>query len=140
MKRKTISRLIIAFSAIYLLSAFKLQETGQVYFIRPANTVGSLIAYKVYIDDQLVCHLKNKHYSLHNVTPGEHTVSIQNAGLGSHKKSKPLKINVVAGKSNYLVSINGSNLIIEETVENSGKDLLEKVVSTKECLTSKVEK
>lgn len=137
MKLKIIANLLFAFLVVYLFSSFKPQNSGQVYFIRVNNMVGSMIAYKVYIDDTLVCHLKNKHYSVHTVALGQHTVSIQNTGLGSHKKSKPLQITVVAGKSNYLSAINNSQPYLEEVVENSAKQLLNKAVSTNQCLTAK---
>ncbi len=132
-----LASLMLAVGAIYLFGAFKPQENGQVYFIRSTNSVGSMVAYKVFIDDTLVCDLKNKHYSVHDIAPGEHTVAIQNTGLASHKKSRPLKITVQAGKINYLVAINGSEIYLQETVETSAKELLKKVVVTKECLPKK---
>jgi len=127
--------LAIAFLlVIFLFSAFKSQENGQIYFMRSTNNVGSAIAYKVYIDGQLVCHLKNQRYSVHNLTPGDHTVSIQNSGLGSKQISLPMKINVQAGKSNYMVAINGKNLYMQEVVESSAQVLLKRLAATEECL------
>lgn len=132
---------IIAFLslAVVLLvsSAFKPQETGQIYFMRSTNNVGALIAYKVYIDDQVVCHLKNQRYSVHNIAAGEHTVSIQGGGLGSNKISRPMKITVEAGKSNYMVAINGKDLYMQEVVETSAQDLLKRLAATAECLPGK---
>jgi len=134
MKLKIFSTVFIAILVSCLFSAFKGQDPGQVYFIRSTDNNGTLVPYKVFIDDQLVCHLKNKRYSQHSLSPGEHTVSIQNTGLASHTKSRPLKINVVAGKSNYLVAVNGSDLYLVGSVESYAKELLKKVVATKECL------
>ncbi|NRF37464.1 DUF2846 domain-containing protein [Pedobacter foliorum] len=138
MKIKIFSLLLIAVSCIF--SSFKPEETGQVYFLRSTNKVGSLLAYKVYIDDELVCHLKNNRYSLHNVPAGEHTVSIQGTGLGSHAKSRPLKITVLPDKSNYLVVINGTELYMQEAVESSAQELLKRVAVTRECLPEKKDK
>jgi len=135
MKIKIFSALLIAVSCLF--SSFKPQETGQVYFLRSTNSVGSMVAYKIYIDDELVCNLKNKRYSLHNVPAGEHTVSIQNTGLASHAKSRPLKITVVPDKSNYLVVVNGSELYLQEAVESSAQELLKRVAVTRECLPKK---
>jgi len=137
MKFKILASLFLAIAVIYLCSSFKPQATGQVYFMRSTGMEGTIITYKVYLDDTLVCHLKNNHYSLHAVTPGEHTVSIQNTGLGNHKKSRPFKIKVVAGKSNYLSVKNQSGLGLDELAENSGLELLKKVLVTEQCLTAK---
>jgi len=137
MKFRILTSLMLFLVTICLFGAFKPQENGQVYFIRSTNSVGTLVPYKVFIDDTLVCDLKNKHYSIHDIAPGAHTVAIQNTGLSSHKKSRPLKINVQAGKINYLVAINGPEIYLQETVETSAKELLKKVVATKECLPKK---
>lgn len=137
MKLKIFAGMLLTLGTIYLCSAFKSRENGQIYFIRSTNMVGSVVAFKVFIDDSLVCNLKNKRYSVHDIAPGEHTVSIQNTGLASHKKSKPLKITVQEGKINYLVAINGSELYLQETVESSAKELLKKVAVTRECLPVK---
>jgi len=138
MKIKIFSVLLITVSCLF--SSFKPQESGQVYFLRSTNNVGSLLAYKVYIDDELVCHLKNNRYSLHNIPAGEHTVTIQGSGLGSHAKSRPLKITVLPDKSNYMVVINGSDLYMQEAVESSAKELLKRLAETRECLPKKKDK
>lgn len=119
---------------IFTFFAFKPQENGKIYFMRSTNSIGSAIPYKVYIDDQVVCHLKNQRYSVHDLAPGEHTVTIQNAGLGSKQISIPLKINVQAGKNNYMVVINGKTLYMQEAVESSAQVLLKKLAATVECL------
>ncbi|MES2653253.1 MAG: DUF2846 domain-containing protein [Bacteroidota bacterium] len=140
MKFKLLASLFLTFGIIYLFSGFKSQEGGQLYFMRSTNNVGSMIAYKVFIDDTVVCHLKNKHYSVHNLSAGEHTVSIQNGGLGGHTKSRPIKINIQQGKANYVVAINGPDLYLQEVVETSAKELLKKIVITNECLPAKEKK
>ncbi|MCD0488061.1 DUF2846 domain-containing protein [Pedobacter sp. MC2016-14] len=140
MKLKILFGLILTTCAIFLLTAFKPQETGKICFIRSTNSIGSMVAYKVYIDDELVCNLKNKRYSTHNVTPGEHTVSVQNTGLSSHKKSRPLKITVAADKTNYLVVVNASDVYLQESVESSAQELLKRVAATAKCLPSEDKK
>jgi len=140
MKFRIFTVLLTAILVSCLFSAFKPQETGQVYFIRSTNSVGSLVAYKVYIDDELVCNLKNKRYSVHNIAAGEHTVSVSNTGLSNHSKSRPLKIKVEAGKSNYLVVVNGSEVYLQETVESSAQELLKRVAATAKCLPSEKKK
>jgi|GEM_PF-742254 len=136
MKFKILTILLISIGIGCLFTAFKRQETGQVYFIRSTNSIGSMVPYKVYIDDQVVCNLKNKRYSMHSIAAGEHTVAISNTGLSNHSKSRPLKINVVADKNNYLVVINGSPVYLQETVESSAQELLKRVAATTKCLPS----
>lgn len=137
MKFKVLAPLFIAVVIACLFSAFKPQETGQVYFIRSSNYVGSLVNNKVFIDDSLVCHLKNQHYSVHNIAAGEHTLAVSNTGLGNHSKSRPLKIKVVADKINYVLVVNGKQLTLQELVESSAQELLKQVVATKNCLPAK---
>lgn len=120
--------------AVILFCSFKPQENGQIYFMRSTNNVGSIIPYKVFIDGQVVCHLKNQRYSVHTLAPGEHTVSIQNGGLGSKAISIPLKITVQPGKSNYMVAINGKTLYMQEAVESSALVLLKKLAAIEQCL------
>jgi hypothetical protein len=134
MKFRILTILLLAVGVGCIFTAFKRQENGQVYFIRSTNSIGSMVAYKVYIDDVLVCNLKNKRYSTHNIAAGEHTVSVANTGLSNHSKSRPLKINVVANKSNYLVVVNGSDVYLQETVESSAQELLKRVAATTKCL------
>jgi hypothetical protein len=129
---------LFAFTLIlFFSSVLKAQETGQIYFMRSTNNVGSLLAYRVYIDDKEVCHLKNQRYSVHNVAPGEHTVSIKAGGLGGNDISRPMKITVEAGKSNYIVVVNGKDIYVVESVESSAKELLKRLAATTECLPAK---
>lgn len=136
-------KILAIFSLVLTLSvifAFKPQENGQIYFMRSTNNAGSLLAYRVYIDDQVVCHLKNQRYSAHNVAPGEHTVSIKAGGLGGNDISIPMKIKVEAGKSNYMVVINGKELYMQEVVESSAQVLLKRLAATQECLPADTKK
>lgn len=84
-------------------------EQGKTYFIRSLNYVGSAVPFKLYVDDVLVCKLKNNKFSIHSLTPGKHIFSVQNTGLSNHKKSTPLKVNIEANKPTYLTVINGSD-------------------------------
>jgi hypothetical protein len=134
---KNIFALFAFILILFFSSVLKAQETGQIYFMRSTNNVGSLLAYRVYIDDKEVCHLKNQRYSVHNVALGEHTVSIKAGGLGGNDISRPMKITVEAGKSNYIVVVNGKDIYVVESVESSAKELLKRLAATTECLPAK---
>lgn len=109
-------------------------EQGQAYFIRSLNYVGSAVPFKLYIDDVLVCKLKNNKFSIHNLTPGQHSFSVQNTGLSNHKKSEAIKINIEANKTSYLTIVNGANLYLQEVTPASADQLFKKTVQQKNCL------
>jgi len=126
---------LIAFFFVCCIQYVKAQQnTGKIYFIRATDYVGTLINYGFYIDDQLVCKLKNNHYSIHDVPAGEHKVSIQNRGYGKRKKSQPLTINVKEGENNYLSVGSASSLYLQEITASSAEELLKKVAINSKCL------
>lgn len=130
-------RMLTLLSLTLVLSvffAFRPQENGQIYFMRSTNSIGSMLAYRVYIDGQVVCHLKNQRYSVHNVAPGVHTVAIKAGGLGGKETSIPMKIKVEAGKNNYMVVVNGNDVYLQEAVESSAQELLKRLANTTTCL------
>jgi hypothetical protein len=94
--------ILLAFILILSFNVFSQDKTGQVYLIRATGYTGSAVNYRMYIDDQLVCKLKNKSFSIHNISVGEHTVTVASGGISNGKKSTPLKITVTEGKTNYV--------------------------------------
>jgi hypothetical protein len=139
---KTISRLI---PFVFILTfccgkSFSQTKNSQAYFIRSLNYVGSVVPFKLYIDDVLVCKLKNNKYSVHDLSPGAHTFAVQNTGLSSHRKSIPLKINVEENKTVYLTVVNGSSLYLQEVTQASADMLIKKTVQVKDCQTGSKDK
>jgi hypothetical protein len=127
-------------STVFLLTCFLCSlaasaqsKGGQIYFVRSLNYVGSAVPFNMYIDGKLVCKLKNNRYSVHDVTAGEHNVSIKNTGLGSHQMSRALTIKVEEGKINYITVENSSNLYLQEVTQASGVELLKKTTQTTKC-------
>jgi hypothetical protein len=129
-----------AFLLIVSFSAFSQTKTGQVYLIRSTGFTGSAVNYSFYIDDQLTCKLKNKSYSIHDLSAGEHTVSVVSGGLSTGKKSTPLKITVEEGKINY-ISVNSTQsgyankITCQEITKNSAAPALAKIKQKKDCLS-----
>lgn len=109
-------------------------QQGKVYFLRSTNYVGSLVKFKMSIDGELVCKLKNQYYSVHSVPVGEHNFQVQNSGLTSKKLSRPLKITVSADKPVYLSVVNASPLYLEELTPASGERQIKSLLQTKDCL------
>jgi hypothetical protein len=134
-----------AFLAVILtlsFSAFSQDKTGQVYLIRATGYTGSAVNYKLYLDGQLVCKLKNKSYSIHNISVGDHTISVSSGGISNGKKSTPLKITVAEGKINYVSVVStqagyANKITCQEITKNSADPLLAKATENKNCLTTK---
>jgi len=129
-------RLPLLFTILSLLCAhaFSQEKTGQIYFIRATGYVGSAVNFRVFLDDSLVCKLKNKTYSVHNVKPGKHTVAAQNTGLSGDKRSEPFEIEVKEGAITYIDVIWANKVSTEEITANSATSKLKKVKQTTKCL------
>lgn len=120
-------------------SAAKAQESAKVYFIRSTGFQGSAVAFTAFIDQQLVCKLNNKKYSIHELSPGEHVFTVQFAGKTAKEKAEPIKINVEAGKTYYVQMVFQTgylknNLYCQEVTESSAKTVLTNCVEDTKCL------
>ena len=132
----------LAFMLTVSLNVFSQDKTGQVYLIRSTGYTGSAINYRLYIDDQLACKLKNKSFSIHDISIGKHTVSVVSGGISNGKKSAPLTITVVEGKVNYVSVVStqsgyANKLTCQEITQNSADPLLAKATQNKSCLPAK---
>jgi len=131
---------LLAFLFTISLNGFSQEKTGKVYLIRATGFTGSAVNYRLYIDDQLICKLKNKSYSIHDISVGDHTVSVVSGGIASKKKSPPLKITVTEGKVNYVSVVStqsgyANKITCQEITQNSADPLLAKATENKNCLT-----
>lgn len=109
------------------------------YFIRSTGFTGWAFSFTTFIDDQLVCSLNNKRYSVHEVEAGSHTFSVQFAGKQSKTKAEKLSISIEPGKTYYVQLILETkalinNLYCVETAENTAKVLLPMLKETTKCL------
>ncbi|SEA45408.1 DUF2846 domain-containing protein [Pedobacter hartonius] len=121
-------------------TAFSQTNAGQVYLIRSTGYTGSAVNYSFYIDDQLICKLKNKSFSIHDLGAGEHTLSVVSGGLSTGKKSPPLKIMVAEGKTNYVSVVStqsgyANKITCQEITQNSAEPVLAKAKEKKDCLS-----
>lgn len=129
---------LVAFLLTFSLTAFSQTGTGQVYLIRSTGYTGSAVNYSFFVDGQLTCKLKNKSYSIHDLSVGEHTISVVSGGLSNGKKSVPLKITVVAGKVNYISVVStqsgyANKITCQEITQNSAEPVLAKAKQKKDC-------
>ena len=130
-----------AFILVYFLTftSASAQESAKVYFIRSTGFQGSAVAFTAFIDQQLVCKLNNKKYSVHDVRPGEHVFTVQFAGKSAKERAEPIKINVEAGKTYYVQMVFQTgylknNLYCQEVTESSAKTVLVNCAEDTKCL------
>lgn len=114
-------------------------ETGKIYFLRSTGFAGSAQAFKIFIDEQFVCKLNNKKYSIHEVPIGKHKCSVQFGGQMSKEGAEKFEVLVEEGKITYveLVFETGffvNNIYCEEVTENTAKQKMNKMSEDTECL------
>lgn len=139
MKATKLLLLLALFSTISF-SVFSQSKTGQVYLIRSTGYTGSAVNYSFYVDGQLICKLKNKSFSIHDLAVGDHTVSVVSGGISNGKKSTPLKITVAEGKANYVSVVStqagfANKITCQEITQNSADPILAKSKEKEDCLS-----
>jgi hypothetical protein len=113
-------------------------DSCRIIFMRSTGYQGSLGAFTAFIDDQLVCRLNNKRYSMHLVAPGDHTVSAQFAGKKSKEKAERVSMRTEGGKTYYVQFIINTgmfvnNLYCQEVTENSARLILPSLKEDTNC-------
>src|SRR5579872_6793205 len=76
-------------------------QTAKIYFIHSTGLNG-LGGFQAFIDEKHVCNLKGKRFSIHEVQPGKHKISVQYTGKEFNPKTEPILIEVQSGKSYYI--------------------------------------
>jgi len=139
--RKTILILLITFGFTFSIKAQEsnANETGKIYFLRSTGFQGSASAFKVFIDEQFVCKLNNKRYSIHEVAPGKHTCSVQFGGKKSKEKAEKFEVVVEPGQSVYLNVVLETGMLInntycEEITETTAGRKMENMKEDVKCL------
>jgi len=131
--------LLLAFAfLIGTAQAFSQSNTGKVYFIRSTGFAGSAGPFTTFIDDKLVCKLNNKRYSIHEVSAGEHSFSVQFTGSKSKEKAERITIDVEAGKTYYIqlifqAGMLKNNVYCQEVTASSAKTVLSACEEDKKC-------
>jgi hypothetical protein len=132
--KKYLTLSLVAVLILASQKAFSQSGKGQICFIRPGGFTASAVNFRVYIDGKLVCKLKNKSYSMHEIDTGYHRVSGRNTGLTLDKGSKPFKVKVEAGKTTCISVVLVSNKVMcQEITENSAIEQLKKSKPSINC-------
>ena len=114
-------------------------KTGKVYFLRSTGLSFITKRFSLFIDDELVCKIDEKRYSLHQLKPGKHFFSVQTGGTKPKQKGQQIDIKIEPGKSYYIqiimqMDIWVSNIICQEVTENSANKILSSLREEKDCL------
>jgi len=135
---------LIALSILLLMSikSFSQDSTAssKIYFIRNTGYNGSAINFHCFADSQLVCNIKNKKFSVHNIDTGSHVFNVRSSGKEITSSTNALTIHIEAGKSYYIKILPGqsyslaSTLKLLEVSESIAQSLLPKCTQQTDCL------
>ena len=117
----------------------KKEEMGKIYFLRSTGFAGSAAAFKTFIDNEFVCKLNNKKFSIHEVKVGKHTCSVQFGGKKSKESSEKFEVLVESGKITYVQLVFETGLLVnnvycEEVTENTAKQKMINMQEDEKCL------
>ncbi|MCX2473781.1 DUF2846 domain-containing protein [Pedobacter sp. MC2016-05] len=136
MKRlKLISFLLFLFAISS--ASFAQDKTGKIYVIRRTGINGSAVNFRIFVDGELICKMKNKTYSLHDLKLGEHTITVTSGGLPDSRNKVPVKFIVVDGKTNYFMINSGNELTCMEIMQSTAEPMIARSVEVRDCLGSK---
>lgn len=130
-------KLLFLAASCFLLSLSGVQQSTQVqadeaedssfiYIYRGGQFSGALVNFSIYLDETKLCKLSNGKYFKLAVTPGTHTVSAKQGGVGVFKKETEVEIEVEKGKSYYVSctmkqSITRVRLEMQEVMPKTGE-------------------
>lgn len=115
------------------------QETATLHFFRSTGFHGSAGRFNAFIDGTLVCKLNNRRYSTHEVTPGQHTITVQFGGKRPNELAEPILLEVEGGKTYYVQMVFESGVLVDnlyclEVTERSAKTILPRLKEDPNCL------
>jgi hypothetical protein len=133
--------MLLSFLVIGSFSANSQTPTGKVYLIRSTGYAGLAVNYHFYVDGKLVCKQKNRTFSIQDLSVGDHMINVTSGGLKTARKTPPLKITVVGGKTNYVSVVSTeagymNKIACQEVTENSAQPLLAKAREKTNCMAN----
>lgn len=130
----------ILFLLGFSTAALAQSGTARVFLIREGMHEGSVVSCSIFKDEELLCKLNNKRYSVHDIAPGKYTFHTQWGGNKPNKdKRGDLVITLEEGKTYYIKfnsvskAFNGYVGLIEVT-ENTYKTLEQMLKLDDKCL------
>ena len=113
-------------------------EMAKVYVMRATGFAGSAINFRVVVDDDISCKIKNDRYAVFTLRPGKHSFYVTSWDAPKTKEKLGLEIPIEAGKTYYLNMIlkkrfMGIEMYFEEITKNAATPLLEKLKEDPDC-------
>lgn len=130
--------LVIFLSKNVLAQNDSLISTSKIYIIRATGLDGTLVNFRVLIDDEVYCKISNNRYSVINIRPGRYTFYVTSWAKPKKKKPLGLELEVEKGKTYYLRIVikdlyYKDPYYFEEITYNSAAPLLEKYKEDTDC-------
>ncbi|WP_166960317.1 DUF2846 domain-containing protein [Yeosuana marina] len=112
-------------------------DTATLYLIRDTKSMGALTRFNVFIDNELVCKLKNHHYIKTNLGIGSHKFSVQMTGSKAKSAVDHFELDLEKDKTYYLKvetpgSVMGSSSFIEIT-DHTAEKMIPKLDEQADC-------
>jgi len=128
---------LLLFALCCSVAALAQDSTGKIYVIRRTGMNGSAVNYRIYVDDELICKMKNKAYSIHELKAGEHTISVRPGGIPDNRSIVPVKFTVAESKVSYFIINSGNELSCLEIPQSSAEPMIAKSMQVTDCLDKK---
>jgi len=78
---------------------------SNVYILRATGFLGSARQFKVFVDRNFSCKIKNDKYLVLEVSPGKHSFAVQIGGKKLKERAETIEILAESGKNYYLSSV-----------------------------------
>ncbi len=129
---KTILTLILLQLTLFTFGQTDSTTKSSIYILRSTGFTGSARQFKIFVDGNLACRIKNNNYLVMEIYPGKHSFAIQMDGQKLKENTDKIEIITEAGKNYYLSAILETNAMwslthLDELTENSGKSKIMKL-------------
>jgi len=116
--------MLLAACAVTARVSYAQDNDAKVYFILSTGFRGSPLKYQIFVDQVRTCGLVNDSFHVHHLRAGRHTFNAQFTARKLRTSSKPITIDVEAGKTYYVELMQNDFLMCQEVTENSAKAVL----------------
>lgn len=139
MKRIVITLLIFFVCNLKLIAQSDTMDRSlaRIYILRATGFGGSLVNFRAWVNDSVMCKLANNRYSVHTIRPGTYTFYA--TSFDTYKmKENGFEMQVEAGKTYYFRMVVkkrmfDSFLYLQEITENSATSIISKSKQQRDC-------
>lgn len=130
----------VVLTCISLHAHAQADTSAKIYFIRSTGYNGLAVNFHCFIDSQLVCNIKNKKYSIHQVPAGKHSFIVRVHDKKRTSDKEAITIDVQPNQTYYikLLPQNGyvlsDNIKLSQLTETAAKTVLTNFNEQKDCL------